>query len=68
MDNYVLVRSNSHPNTSGNTYSSTWKTDEAIWGAGNSLYHKLFTRALLTIDSFYNPRAFDVHVPKESSK
>jgi hypothetical protein len=56
--NYVLVRSNSDPNTAGNTYASVWKTDEAIWGAGNSLYHKLFNQGFAAIDSFYFPRSW----------
>lgn len=55
---YVLVRTNSDPNTAGNTYSSVWKSDEAIWGAGNSLYHKLFNQGFAAIDSFYFPRSW----------
>ncbi len=55
---YVLVRSNTDPNSAGNTYPSIWKTDEATWGAGNSLYHKLFNQGFAALDSFYFPRSW----------
>lgn len=56
--NYVLVRSNSSPNNAANTYSNIWKNDEALYGPGNSLYHKLSQQGWVDIDSFNRPRAF----------
>lgn len=56
--NYVLVRSNTSPTSSANTYSNVWKADEALYGPGNSLYHKLFEQGWADIDSFNRPRAF----------
>ena len=56
--NFVIVRSNSHFTSANNTYSSVWKTDEDIYGPGNSLYHKLKNQGWADIDSFNKPRAF----------
>jgi hypothetical protein len=55
---YVLVRSNTDPNTAGNTYPAVWKADEATWGAGNSLYHKFLNQGFAALDSFYFPRSW----------
>ena len=55
---YVIVRSNTDPNVGGNTYASTWKADEAIHGAGKSLYHTLYNQGFTGIDSFNRPRSF----------
>jgi hypothetical protein len=55
---YVIVRSNSDPSFAGNTYSDVWKSDTALFGSGNSLYHKLLNQGFSNIDSFNAPRAF----------
>jgi hypothetical protein len=54
----VMIRGNVNPNQTSNTYSSVWKSDEAIYGSGNSLYHKLFNQGLTAIDSFNRPRSW----------
>ena len=55
---YVIVRTNSSPIPGGNTYSDVWRSDTAIFGANNSLYHKLLNQGFSNIDSFNAPRAF----------
>lgn len=55
---YVIVRSNTNPSDAGNTYADKWKADTALFGSGNSLYHKLYNQGFVTIDSFSRPRAF----------
>ncbi len=55
---FVVMRTNSSPNDLVNTYSSVWKTDESTFGAGNSLWHKLFNQGFADIDSFNRPRSF----------
>lgn len=55
---FVVVRSNTNPNTAGNTYPSVWKADEATMGVGNTLYHKLYNQGFLDLDSFNRPRSF----------
>lgn len=55
---YVVVRSNTNPNTAGNTYADVWKSDTTLFGPGNSLYHKLFNQGFALIDSFNRPRSF----------
>jgi hypothetical protein len=54
----VVVRDIVSPDPVNNVYASEWKKDEAIYGAGNSLYHKLVAQGFTTLDSFYKPRAF----------
>ena len=54
----VVVRDIISPTTSINKYVNDWKADEAIYGAGNTLYHKLVAQGFTTLDSFYKPRAF----------
>lgn len=54
----VMIRNNANPNAGLNTYASTWKNDEAFWGAGNSLYHTLYNQGFTGIDSMYRPRSF----------
>lgn len=39
-------------------WANTWKSDEALYGAGNSLYHFLKNAGLTSIDSFYKARPF----------
>ncbi len=55
---YVAVKTNSNPNVGGNTYSNVWRADTALFGSGNSLYHKLLNQGFADIDSFYRPRGF----------
>jgi hypothetical protein len=55
---FVLIRTNTNPNTALNTYSAVWKNDEATWGAGNTLYNKLFNQGFADIDSFNRPRSW----------
>jgi hypothetical protein len=55
---FVVVRTNTNPNTAGNTYPDIWKSDETIYGSGNSLYHKLYDQGFLEIDSFNRPRSW----------
>ena len=40
------------------TYANNWMQDENIYGAGNSLYHKLKNAGFADIDSFNKKRAF----------
>jgi Peptidase family C25 len=39
-------------------YASDWKADQSIFGAGNSLYHKLFNYGFTTFDSFNSNKPF----------
>lgn len=55
---YVVVKSNSNPADAGNTYPAVWKTDEALFGVGNSLYHRLYNQGFADLDSFNRPRTF----------
>ncbi|MCW3119997.1 MAG: hypothetical protein JWM28_4079 [Chitinophagaceae bacterium] len=54
---FVLIRSNSNPSDAGNTFSSVWKTDETVFGTGNTLYHRLYNQGFLDIDSFNRARS-----------
>ncbi|HYM93196.1 MAG TPA: C25 family cysteine peptidase, partial [Chitinophagaceae bacterium] len=54
---FVMVRSNTNPNTTGNTYPDVWKNDTTVYGANNSLYNKLFSQGFSDLDSFNRPRA-----------
>ena len=49
---FVIVRSNTYPDDAFNTYSSAWKADTALYGAGKSLYHTLREQGFTGIDSF----------------
>ncbi|UEG49893.1 C25 family cysteine peptidase [Ferruginibacter lapsinanis] len=48
---YVLIR-NIVVNGSGNLFIDKWKSDTAVYGSGNSLYHKFKNLGLNKIDSF----------------
>lgn len=65
---YVIVRSNSSPSVSGNTYADAWKSDTAVYGAGNSLYHKLFNQGFSNLDSFYKPRSWSFVFKKDNKR
>ncbi|RYZ30122.1 MAG: hypothetical protein EOO10_03930 [Chitinophagaceae bacterium] len=57
---FVVVR-NILVNNSWNNYTAdTWKGDETIYGAGNSLYHKLKNVGFAEIDSLNAPRVFSL--------
>lgn len=58
VGSYVIVRNNGSPNLNGNTYASVWQSDTALYGAGNSLYHKLLQQGFGNLDSFNRPRAY----------
>lgn len=55
---YVLIRSNTNPKATSNTYVNTWKSDTSLFGSGNSLYHKLVSQGVQDLDSFYTPRSW----------
>ena len=59
---YIVVRNFTLDPTRFPTYpqawAETWKNDEALYGAGNSLYHYLKKAGLSSIDSFYRARPF----------
>lgn len=55
---WVIARSNTNPNFGSNTYADVWKSDTALFGSGNSLYHRFFNQGIATVDSFNKPRAF----------
>ena len=55
---YVIVRNNAHPDFGSNTFVNAWKADTALFGSGNSLYHKLYNQGIVNLDSFNRPRAF----------
>ncbi|MCU7550028.1 C25 family cysteine peptidase [Chitinophagaceae bacterium LB-8] len=53
---YVVVRSIDYNTTA--SYSSNWRSDTALFGSGNSLYHKLLQAGFANIDSIDRPRAW----------
>jgi hypothetical protein len=55
---YVIVRTNIDPSPAGNNFADSWKADTSIYGAGNSLYHKLFQQGFAALDSFSFPRSW----------
>ncbi len=58
-DNYIVVaRYITGTNPAANTYASTWAGDTAVYGANNSIYHRLKSQGFVLIDSFSRPRAF----------
>jgi len=54
---YITIRMNVSPNQAANVYIDKWMADTAIYGSGNSLYHKLLSVGLMAIDSFTTPRS-----------
>lgn len=62
---YVIVRTNANPTT--NTYIDQWKADTALYGSGNSLYHKFIEQGFAKVDSFYRPRAWSLVYKKNSA-
>ena len=57
VGSYVVVRNIMNVGQNGG-YVNEWKGDTAIYGSGNSLYHKLKNAGLAIIDSFTRPRTF----------
>jgi hypothetical protein len=53
---YVIVRS--FDNHNPNSFASTWKADEAVNGAGNTIYHRLLQAGFTEIDSINKPRCW----------
>jgi len=49
---YVMVRSFDTDNP--NSFSTTWRSDTALWGHDISLYHKLLQTGFLDVDSINN--------------
>jgi hypothetical protein len=55
---FVVVRKILDAPYENETFAEKLKADETIYGAGNSLYHKLKDAGFATIDSFNRPRTF----------
>jgi hypothetical protein len=53
---YVVVRSIDAP--AHGSFSSTWRADTALYGSGNSLYHKLLQAGFTDIDSLNRQRSW----------
>ena len=68
-NSFVVVRSTilDDPFWGTPTFANDWKQDEAIYGAGNSLYHKLKNAGFNDIDSFNKKRAFSFIYQKNNS-
>ncbi|MDQ6764186.1 MAG: C25 family cysteine peptidase, partial [Bacteroidota bacterium] len=54
----VAARYISGTTSAGNTYAPEWASDTAVYGANNSLYHRLKSQGFVLIDSFNSPRVF----------
>ncbi|TBR18680.1 MAG: hypothetical protein EPO57_06040 [Chitinophagaceae bacterium] len=65
IGSYVVVRSFDYDYN--NSFAATWKSDTAIYGANNSLYHKLKTAGFSQLDSIYKPRAWAMVYKKGSN-
>lgn len=58
-DNYIVIaRWIGLDNPAKYVYAAQWASDTAIFGSGNSLYHKLRAQGFAEIDSFNAPRTF----------
>ncbi|MDX1955712.1 MAG: C25 family cysteine peptidase [Chitinophagaceae bacterium] len=55
---YVVIRSNTAPWFTGNTYAAAWAADTSIYGSGKSLYHTLKNQGLYNIDLYDTMRCF----------
>ena len=55
---FVVVRNIPSATESANKYVDTWKSDTALYGSYNSIYHRLLAAGFTQIDSFYKSRAF----------
>ncbi|RZK11208.1 MAG: hypothetical protein EOO46_07590, partial [Flavobacterium sp.] len=64
---FVVVRNLLINNTWNNYTANAWKSDESIYGTGNSLYHKLKILGFADIDSLNSPRVFSFVYQKNTS-
>ena len=55
---YIVVRKILDQPFANESYADTLKKDEQLFGAGNSLYHRLKNAGFTDIDSFNRPRVF----------
>lgn len=55
---YIVVVRNILNNSQTSGFINDWKADTAVYGSGNSLYHKLKNVGFDKLDSFTSPRAF----------
>jgi hypothetical protein len=55
---FVVVRNILINNQWNNYTANVWKSDEAIYGTGNSLYHKLKAAGFASLDTLNSPRVF----------
>jgi len=59
---YIVIRNFTLDTTAFPTFpkawANDWKSDEALYGPGQSLYHYLKNAGLTTVDSFYKVRPF----------
>jgi Peptidase family C25 len=55
---YVVVRNITNTSQPNGGYVQDWKADTALYGPGNSLYHRLTNAGFADIDSFFNLRSF----------
>jgi Peptidase family C25/CARDB len=55
---YVVVRTISNTSQPNSGYVNDWKADTALYGAGNSLYNRLYNAGLADLDSFYHNSCF----------
>ncbi len=64
---YVVVRTISSPDNNINSYVGAWKADTAVYGKGNSIYHRLKSAGFATVDSFTRARTFSFVYKKEDT-
>ncbi|MCY7420362.1 MAG: C25 family cysteine peptidase [Chitinophagaceae bacterium] len=64
---YVVVRTVSSPDNNINSYVGAWKADTAVYGKGNSIYHRLKGAGFATVDSFTKARTFSFVYKKEDT-
>lgn len=55
---YVVIRNISGTDPNNNYFANQWKSDAALFGAGNTIYDRLYNQGFVDADSFYRPRAF----------
>lgn len=66
VGSYVVVRNIPDKNMASNVYVDTWKSDTALYGSYNSIYHRLLAAGFTNVDSLNQPRAF-IFVYKKGS-
>lgn len=55
---YVVIRTNTAPYLTWNTYAAEWRADTALYGSGISLYHTLKNQGFTSIDEYDTTRCF----------